>query len=239
MIKHVGKQGDRKVAIVFREIPGEEHMALVVYPDVLPMHLHDGLMSAIESAEGQQASNLGEALHSKLFNDGRPMLTALHTEGMLKKVQTETITVTPGHGSTVRLDELNKILREMAQGEDAIKRMAELDADSGYTGKARRRDDYGREVGAPSETVRRGAETVAGSDADLAARAQAPQNGALDDTSIANNLKLQAERMAAEAAGLLAESERMTKEANELLGITEKPKRTRKPRTKVADASAS
>ena len=27
MIKHIGKHGDRKVAIVFREIPGEEHMS--------------------------------------------------------------------------------------------------------------------------------------------------------------------------------------------------------------------
>ena len=241
MIKHIGKQGDRKVAIVFREIPGEDHMALVVYPDVLPMHLHDGLMSAIESAEGQQSNNLGEALHSKLFNDGRPMLTALHAEGMLKKVQTETITVTPAQGSSVRLDELNKILREMEQGEEAVKRMAEIDADAGYTGKASRKDDYGREVGSPSETIRRGANTVAGSDADLATRAQAPQTGALDDASIATNLKAQAERMAAEAKGLIAESERMIKEANEMLGIKEQPKKTRgrKPKAKVADASAS
>ena len=36
MIKHIGKHGDRKVAIVFREVPGEEHMTLVgrgVAPD--------------------------------------------------------------------------------------------------------------------------------------------------------------------------------------------------------------
>jgi hypothetical protein len=239
MIKHVGKQGDRKVAIVFREVPGEEHMCLVVYPDVMPMHMHDSLMKAIESTEGQSAENLGDALHSKLFNDGRPMLMALHSEGMLKKVQTGTVTVTPATNSHVRLDELNSILREMKTGEDAIRRMAELDADRGYTGKAKRRDDYGREVGAPSETVQRGAQTVAGSDADLAqrARAQAPQNAALDDSSIADNLKLQAERMAAEAKGLLAESERMIQEANSLLGITDAPKRGRKPKAKVADAA--
>jgi hypothetical protein len=35
MLKHVGRHGDRKVAIIFREIPGEEHMCLVIYPDVL------------------------------------------------------------------------------------------------------------------------------------------------------------------------------------------------------------
>ena len=32
MIKHIGKHGDRKVAIVFREVPGETHMCLVIYP---------------------------------------------------------------------------------------------------------------------------------------------------------------------------------------------------------------
>jgi hypothetical protein len=41
MLKHVGRHGDRKVAIIFREIPGEEHMCLVIYPDVLPTHFHD------------------------------------------------------------------------------------------------------------------------------------------------------------------------------------------------------
>jgi len=236
MLKHVGKQGDRKIAIVFREVPGEEHMALVVYPDIMKMEMHDSLMKAIESPEGQQANNLGEAIHSKLFPDGRQMLAALHAEGMLKKVQTETVTVTPAAGQTVRLDELNKLVREMEQGEEAIKRMAELDADRGYTGKARRKDDYGREVGSPSESVRRGANTVAGSDADLATRAQAPQTGALDDTSIATNLKAQAERMAAEAQGLLNEAERMKKEAAEMLGETA-PKKRGRPKKVAANAS--
>src|SRR5210317_1560781 len=95
MIKHVGKHGDRKVAIIFRQVPNEDHMCLVVYPDLLKIEMHDALMKAIESPEGQQANNLGEAIHSRLFPDGRQMLGALHAEGMLKKVQTETITVMP------------------------------------------------------------------------------------------------------------------------------------------------
>ena len=47
MIKHIGKHGDRKVAIVFREVPGEEHMALVVYPETLPISFHDAIMKVI------------------------------------------------------------------------------------------------------------------------------------------------------------------------------------------------
>ena len=60
MLKHIGRHGDRKVAIVFREIPNEEHMCLVIYPDVLPTHIHNSVMSVLESAPGQQASNLAD-----------------------------------------------------------------------------------------------------------------------------------------------------------------------------------
>ena len=41
---------------------------------------------------------------------------------------------------------------------------------------------------------------------------------ALDNASIANDLKLQAQRMAAEAKGLLAESDRLLREATALTG---------------------
>jgi hypothetical protein len=206
MLKHIGKQGDRKVAIVFREVPGEEHMALVVYPDLMKVDMHDALMASIESPEGQQSNNLGEAIHARLFPDGRQMLAALHAEGMLKKVQTETITVTPAPGASVRLDEMNKIIREMESGAEAAQKLAELDADAGYTGKASRKDDYGREVGAPPASAARNAPLAGGN------------QGALDDSSIANNLKAQAEKMATEAQGLLAESQRMMAEAAEMLG---------------------
>jgi len=95
IVKHVGKHGDRKVAIVFREVPGEEHMALVVYPETLPVQMHDALMRTIEGAQAQTAENLGDALFRELFPDGRPMLQTFHSEGMLKKVQTKQVVVTP------------------------------------------------------------------------------------------------------------------------------------------------
>jgi hypothetical protein len=163
------------------------------------------------------------------------MLAALHAESMLKKVQSSTVTVTPAPNAHVRLDEMNKIIREMESGADAAKKLADLDADAGYTGKASRKDDFGRDIGAPPTHIERGSSTVAGSDAAL----QAQQSGALDDGAIANNMKAQAERMAAEAQGLLAESERMIKEANEMLGISEPKKRGRKPKAKTADAASN
>jgi len=228
MIKHIGKHGDRRVAIVFREVPGEDHMCLVVYPDVLPVAMHDAMMKVIESEPGQAAENLGDALFRSLFNDGRPMLQTLHAEGMIKKVQTKQVTVTPTATSHVNLEEMNGIIRKMKLGEDAIREMADLDANRGMTGRVRQKDDFGREVGAPNEFVRGAG--VAGSDA---ARA-------LDDVAIAQDLQTQAQRMAAEARSLLAESERLMKEAAVLSGEpTAKPaaKAGRPKKVRAADAA--
>lgn len=224
MLKHIGKHGDRKVAIVFREVPNEEHMCLIVYPETLPVGIHDSMMRVIESDVGQQAENLGDALFRSLLPDGRPVLQTLHTEGMIKKVQTSQVVVTPNASSHVRLDEMNTIIREMKMGEDAVKKLAQLDKDQGITGKVRPRDDFGREVGAGSN-LQRGSQ-VAGSDA---ARA-------LDNSSIANDLKLQAQRMAAEAKGLLAESERLLKEAGMLTGESPAPAAKRGRTKKTASA---
>jgi hypothetical protein len=231
MIKHVGRHGDRKVAIVFREVPGEEHMCLLVYTDTLPVAMHDTLMRVIEGPVSQNADSLSDVLFRELFNDGRPMLQTLHAEGMLKKVQTKQVVVTPNPSSHVNLEEMNTILREMNAGEQAIKRLADLDANKGMTGKVRPRDEFGREVGAPIDQVRQGSATVAGSDA---ARA-------LDDAALARDLQTQAERMSREAKGLLAEADRLMKQASGLAGVhgeAAKPKRGRPAKVKaVADAA--
>jgi len=230
MIKHVGRHGDRKVAIVFREIPGEEHMCLVVYTETLPVAMHDSLMRALESPTCQTAENLGDALFRELFNDGRPMLQTFHAEGMLKKVQTKQVVVTPNPSSHVNLEEMNNILRKMKLGESAIREMADLDSNRGMTGKVRPRDEFGREIGAPIDQVRAGSAAIAGSDA---ARA-------LDDKALAETFQQQAVRMAAEARSLLAESERLMKEAAQLNGDkpapAEKINRGRKKQA-VADAA--
>lgn len=228
MIKHVGKHGDRKVAIVFREVPGEEHMCLVVYTETLPVAMHDALVKVIEGEVGQTAENLGDALFRSLFNDGRPMLQTLHAEGMLKKVQTKQIVVTPNPASHVNLEEMNDILRKMKLGESAVRELADLDANRGMTGKVRPRDEFGREIGAPTEQVRAGSALIAGSDAALA----------LDDAALARNFQQQAERMAAEARSLLAESDRLLKEAAQLSGTKPESKPAARGRSKKAVAQS-
>ena len=204
MLKHVGRHGDRKVAIVFREIPGEDHMCLVVYPDVLPTPIHDTLMRVIESEVGQAESTLANALHRNLLPDGRVILEALHREGMLKKVSTEHIIMTPTPASSVRLDELNRLVREMDKGDDARKRMAELDAS----------------VGLVDPQTKRRAEAEFKSKQQSQAPA-ASNNSALDDKALATDMLTQAKRMEVEAKGLVAEAARMKKEAERMFpGVT-------------------
>lgn len=109
-IRHVGRHGDRKVAIVFREVPGEPHMCLVVYTELLNRNIHDPLISCIESDIGQHSENLADALNRMHTRDGKILLQVLHAEGMLKKVNTEQIIMTPAPNTTIKLNELNKIL---------------------------------------------------------------------------------------------------------------------------------
>lgn len=209
MLKHVGRHGDRKVAIIFREIPGEDHMCLVIYPDVLPTHIHDSVMRVIESPTGQQENTLANALHRNLLTDGRAILEALHREGMMKKVPTNSIIVTPTPTSSVKLDELNRLVKEMESGDEARKRMSELDTNQGIVDPAVKREQE-------REFKRRRLEQEASRASRGLPPVQAEGSNALDDKSLASNMIAQAKKMEAEAKGLIAEAARMKKDAERM-----------------------
>ena len=203
-IKHIGKHGDRKVCILFRQVPGEEHMALIIYPEVLPAHWQDSIQKALESDIAQQSEELADALHRNFLPDGRPMLQTLHEERMIKKVRTGDIIVTPTPQSNIRLDELNKMLNEMKLGEAAIKKMAENDASRGLVDPQVKRK-------AEAEFKAKQAQS-----APAAPAFQAPAQGALSDRDIAANMLAQAKKMEIEAKQLIAEAGRMKKEAQKM-----------------------
>lgn len=221
-IRHVGKMGDRKVAIIFREIPGEPHMCLVTYTETLNQHIHDPMMKCIESDIGQNAKELADALSRTMTHDGRPILQVLHLEGLLKKVNTEQVIVTPNSQTKIKLSELNKVLNEMAQGEAAVKRMAELDASRGLQDPA----DVARRLRGDKDAKQPTQPSLA-----------ATSNSALGDNELANNLRQQAAKMAAEAKGLMAEADRLLKEAASMDPApveTVKPKRAYNRKAKVS-----
>jgi hypothetical protein len=214
-MRHVGKHGDRKIAVVFREVPGEPHMALVVYTEILNRSIHDPLIACIESDIGQNSEDLALALNRSYTTDGQIILQKLHAEGMLKKVQTELIVMTPQPGTLIKLNELNKILDQMKMGEDAVRKMAEMDKQMGMQDPmaVARRMRGDKDAFTP--------ETIPGQTAPLQA-----SGDALGDSVIANSLRQQALRMATEAKGLLAESERMLQEAETLAPSTTAAKAT-------------
>lgn len=242
MLKHIGRHGDRKVAILFREVPGEDHMCLVIYPETLPTHIHDSIMKTLESPVGQQATNLADALHRGVLPDGRPQLEALHREGMIKKIPSNQVIVTPNAQSNVKLDELNRIIKEMETGEAAINRLREIDKSTGLVSPAVKRK-------AEAE-FKRGQERTAKPEPLLAS-----VDGALDDKSLAMNMLSQAKRMESEAKGMIAEAARMKKDAQRMYpavklsnmapvvqeqaqATTAATRRGRPPRVKVVPADA-
>jgi hypothetical protein len=166
-------------------------------------------------------------------------LEALHKEGMIKKIPTNQVIVTPNATSNVKLDELNKIVREMETGEQAVKRLQELDKNTGIVDPAQKRKaeaEYKRsqERGEPKTPV---APLVSSVD------------GALDDKALAMNMLSQAKRMEVEAKGMIAEAARMKKDAQRMSPSvtlehfvapepTAAPKRGRPSQAKAVPANA-
>ena len=222
MIKHVGRHGNRRCVILFRQVPGEDHMCLVFYPDMLPQNVHDDVMKALESDAGQQAKQFSDYLFRVTLVDGSNALTKLHGEGWIKKIATNQVIVTPNAKSNVRLDELNNILNQMEQGDAAIKKLADLDKGAGFG-----RDPLGQsrdlgEVGAPQ-----------GSSQPAVVENNISISDVLTDDQLASQRLAQAHKMTMEAKQLLAEADRLQKEAAELQGATKENVTTKTKKNKA------
>lgn len=216
MIKHVGKHNQKRVAIVYRTVPDEDHMALVVYSESLPMMVHDEVMKVIESEIGQNAKELADALFRTTMADGTNCLTALHKGGWLKKVPCNQVIVTPTAQSTCRLDELNNLLKKIEEGGDAAQSLADMDANRGIRGAQVKE---GRELGQPAKPF------TGTTSADIS-------GDVLTDDILAQQRTAQADKMEAEAKALLAEAKRLKQEATQL----SQPKAKNVGKTKKATA---
>ena len=204
--KHVGEHNGKKVVIVEKSIPGEDHMCAVIYTSIIPTRFHDEIMQLLETPEGQAEKEFGMILHRRMSDDGRTILQAIAQEGFLKKAPANQVIVKPNASSAIRLDELNKLLREAGEGQHAIDRLEQLDREAG---------------------IRDPIKIAEGKRMAEAAALKASQNDALDDKSIAQNYLAQAMRMRNEADTLIAESKRLEDEAAKLSPKTVKPKATR------------
>ena len=195
---------------IHREVPNEPHMCLVTYTETLNQHIHEAVINCIESQIGQSSENLADALNRTHTKDGKYVLQLLHKENLLKKVQTSQVIMTPNPKTNIKLDELNKILNEMQQGEQAVKRLAEIN------------------TGADQSTM----DVVKQMRQEQTAPVVATSGDVLGDNVLANNLKQQAAKMELEAKGLLAESQRLQQQAAELLGVSTTSQTTSTPTAK-------
>jgi len=176
-LKHVGKikNTGSKVLVVFRTLPGESNMALVVQTAPLSDQYHNAIIDLVDQDVAQDAWEFGEILFTRPFPDGRPMLQALQADNRLIKVATDTIVMTPTPNSEISLHELNSFIAE--QKNCAI--------DDLYT--------FTKGAPAKKETATPVQETTS---------AAASANEVLTDRDIARNFRSQADAMYKEAARL-------------------------------------
>jgi hypothetical protein len=136
--KHVGTVNSKKVIIVQRQMSGDEaHMAVVIYSDIMPSKYHDDVMKVLESEEGQQAYEFRDILERRMMADGNNMMQALSQENYLKRVPANNVMVTPNSKSSMRLDELSKLLNEVGKGQDAVNRLERMENKQGYADPAK------------------------------------------------------------------------------------------------------
>jgi hypothetical protein len=113
-LKHIGRTKNTgvKLLVVFRTLPGESNMALVLPVANLPDSYHDSIMTVVETEQAQDAFEFGEIMFTRTFPDGRPMLQALQADGRLQKVPTDLVIMSPTANDSIQLDQLNVLIAE-------------------------------------------------------------------------------------------------------------------------------
>lgn len=195
-LKHIGRINNTgvKVLVVFRTLPGESNMALVLPVAQLQDQYHDALIALVETDQAQDAFEFGEIMHIRPFPDGRPMLRAMQADNRLLKVATDTVTMTPTTNDTVLLANLNIMIAEQKN--------CTVDDLCTFVAGAPRSDQAAK----PSAVEEA---TIPAVDTDIPApiRAQARANEVLTDKDIAKSYRSQADAMYKEAARLRKEAE--------------------------------
>ena len=120
-LKHVGQliNTQRRVVVMFREIPDDEKKCLVVDTDALVDWMHDDVINAVESPGAQSSIDFSEFAQRRTMTDGTNMLQALHAKGLLQKQKSSNVMMTPNRETQIRLDELNNLIRSQ-QGAEAL-----------------------------------------------------------------------------------------------------------------------
>ena len=123
-MKHVGQIANTglKCIVVFREIYDdkgnvqEPNNCLVVETERLPDMEHDDMVRVVESPTAQESEEFYTVAHRSMFADGINMLVKLNHHGYLKKYPTDQVLMTPNSSTSVKLSEINEIIRKQNTG---------------------------------------------------------------------------------------------------------------------------
>ena len=180
-IKHVGQviNTQKRVIVVFREIPDEPESCLVVDTDAAPDWMHDDLITAVESNGAQASANFYEYAQRSVFTDGTNMLTTLHEQGRLNKHPTKNIAMTPNNSVSVNLAELNTLIATETDNAPVV---------------------------TPDDTEFGNAGMDVAPDINAIAQATPAAEAVIDDGDLAKNMLAQAEGFLAEAETLKAQA---------------------------------
>jgi hypothetical protein len=198
-LKHIGRTKNTgvKLLVVFRTLPGESNMALVLPVANLSDSYHDSIMTLVETEQAQDAFEFGEIMFTRTFPDGRPMLQALQADGRLQKVPTDSVIMTPTTQDQVDLSQLNILIAEQ-------KNCAVDDLYTFVSGAPKKSD-------ATVEDIVKVKDLAPNVDTDIPApvRAQAANTEALSDKDIAKSYRSQADALYKEAAKLRKDADEL------------------------------
>lgn len=197
-IKHVGKikSNGAKVIVAFRTLPGESNYALVLPIAQLSDSYHDAIMKTVETNEAQAAFEFGEVMFTRTFPDGRPMLQAMRADGLLQKVATDSVIMTPVPGAEVELSQLNSLIAE--QKNCAVDELYTFVAGAPKKveePEVAEESNLGRDIGEPNVPK--------------STKLQANANEALSDADLAKSYRSQADALYKEAARLRKQAEEL------------------------------
>ncbi len=196
-LKHIGRmqKSGAKVLVAFRTLPGESNYALVVPVAQLSDSYHDSIMKVVESDQAQEVFEFGEILFTRTFSDGRPMLQALRADGLLEKVTTDSVLMTPTPNDNIPLHQLNSLIAEQKNCavDDLCNFISGAPKSPTTVEDVATVKDLGKDVGEPSRPQ----------------PIQAKANEVLTDKDIAKGLRSQADALYKEAARLIKEAEEL------------------------------
>jgi hypothetical protein len=198
-LKHIGrmKNTGAKLLVVFRTLPGEANMALVLPVANLSDSYHDSIMTVVETDQAQDAFEFGEIMFTRTFPDGRPMLQAMQADNRLQKVPTDLVVMTPNTQDSIDLHQLNALIAEQ-------KNCAVDDLYTFVSGAPKKSD-------AVVEDIAKVTDLAPNVDPDVPApvRAQAASNEVLTDKDIAKSYRSQADALYKEAAQLRKQADEL------------------------------